>query len=92
MEENDVRQEIAELKDLILNLSKSLSRQKEKEEEYIDVDEVCQLTGWKRNTVYQYHRNKHLPSYKFGGVLRFKRSEILKWMENMIIPGKSVKS
>jgi hypothetical protein len=59
MEEKELREEISELKGLILDLSLNLSRKED--DEYIDIEEVCQLTGWKRNTVYQYHKNMNLP-------------------------------
>lgn len=55
----------------------------EKEKEILTVDEVVNLTGLTKGTIYVLHYKKEIPCFKFGPrLLRFKRSEILNWMEN----------
>lgn len=51
--------------------------------EIIDTNEVCDLTGLDRQTVYQLKYEGKIPHFKFGKrLLRFRRSQILVWMEN----------
>lgn len=55
----------------------------EKEKEILTIDEVVELTGLTKGTIYILNYKNEIPCFKFGPrLLRFKRSEILKWMEN----------
>jgi len=50
--------------------------------ETITIDEVCSLTGYKRNTIYQLVHRGHIPYHKpkhGGRKLIFLRAEILQW-------------
>ncbi len=49
-------------------------------ETYLTVDELCDLTGLKKATIYAKRCRRELPAYKFGRELRFRRSEIEAWM------------
>ena len=54
-----------------------------KENEIITLKEVMELTGLARNTIYCLRYANKIPYFKFGPrLLRFKRSEILYWMEH----------
>lgn len=52
--------------------------------DFISIDEFCRLTGYKKNTVYQYlnRQEKKIPSYRFGRFVRFKRSEVIEFINN----------
>ena len=55
------------------------------EERFMTMEEVGNLMGLDRSTVYNWKRKGLLPHYKIGKrAVRFKRSEILQWLE----PGK----
>lgn len=53
--------------------------------EYFGIDAFCEVTGYKKNTVYQLVRQKKIPVYRAahgGKKLMFKRDETEKWMVN----------
>ena len=53
------------------------------EKEILTLNEVVELTGLSCNTIYGLRYQKLIPYFKFGPrLLRFKRSEILYWMEH----------
>jgi excisionase family DNA binding protein len=53
------------------------------EKEILTLDEVIELTGLKRNTIYCLRYQNAIPYFKFGPrLLRFERSKILDWMHN----------
>lgn len=52
----------------------------EQEDEYIEIDEVATMTGIKKATIYQYTSKMEMPFCKVGKQLKFRRSEIKKWM------------
>jgi excisionase family DNA binding protein len=52
--------------------------------DFIDVKSVVELTGLKKNTIYAYIKMQDLPSYHFGRFLRFKRDEVIDWMNSRI--------
>lgn len=56
---------------------------KESLPEYFGIDTFCEITGYKKNTVYQLVRQKKIPVYRAahgGKKLMFKRNETEKWM------------
>lgn len=56
---------------------------KESLPEYFRIDTFCEITGYKKNTVYQLVRQKKIPVYRAahgGKKLMFKRNETEKWM------------
>lgn len=67
-------------------LQKYLSPQesvKESLPEYFGIDTFCEITGYKKNTVYQLVHQKKIPVYRAahgGKKLMFKRDETEKWM------------
>jgi len=55
----------------------------EREKEILTINEVVALTGLTRGTIYVLKYKDEIPYFKFGPrLLRFKRSEIIQWMEN----------
>ncbi|WP_298614635.1 helix-turn-helix domain-containing protein [uncultured Odoribacter sp.] len=58
---------------------------KESLPEYFGIDTFCEITGYKKNTVYQLVRQKKIPVYRAAHgrkKLMFKRDETEKWMVN----------
>ena len=63
---------------------------KESLPEYFGIDTFCEITGYKKNTVYQLVRQKKIPVYRAahgGKKLMFKRNETEKWMVEKRIGG-----
>lgn len=68
---------------LLQKLLPSQESVKESLPEYFGIDAFCQVTGYKKNTVYQLVRQKKIPVYRAahgGKKLMFKRGETEKWM------------
>lgn len=51
-----------------------------KEEDLIDMEEVCRLTGRAKPTIYRMTSRGEIPCYKNGNKLYFFRSEIMTWI------------
>ncbi len=73
---------------LFERINKRIERQKEiterkkiENETYLTVDELSELTGLKKATIYAKRSRRELPAYKFGRELRFKRSEVEAWIQ-----------
>ncbi len=51
--------------------------------EFLDVAEVCELTGYKKRTLYQKTHRKQIPYVKreHARKLLFRREEIEKWLK-----------
>ncbi len=49
---------------------------------YLTIDELCDLTGLKKATIYAKRSRRELPAYKFGRELRFKRLEVDAWINS----------
>ena len=76
---------VTELKELISEaLNSCFSERKSSDSEIIGIDEVCEITGLSKYTIYKKTSNKEMPFYKSTmgkrSVLRFRRSEIEKWV------------
>ena len=50
--------------------------------EYISIEELSNLTGLSKATIYGKRSRRELPAYKFGRELRFKRSEVENWIRS----------
>ncbi len=51
--------------------------------QYLTINEVCELTGLKKQTIYVEVYKRTIPFVKFGPrLLRFKREDIEAWMSN----------
>lgn len=52
------------------------------EKPYLTVNEVCELTGYAKNSIYAYVTRGQIPYFKLRGekLLRFEREKILSWM------------
>lgn len=54
------------------------------ENQYLDVAQVCQITGYSKYTIYQKTSKGLIPYYKQAGgnKLVFKKGEVMEWMES----------
>lgn len=52
------------------------------QKQFLTVDECCELTGYKKNSIYAYVTRKQIPYFKLRGekLLRFERDKIIDWM------------
>lgn len=58
----------------------SLSRK----DELVTPDEFCRITGMSKNTFYQTRKTLPITPYYFGRKLRFKRADVVAWLNNTI--------
>lgn len=75
---------VKELQNIINELLNSHFRQSQSDEDIMDIDEVCRLTGLSKHTVYKKTYNHEIPFYRVTTAkrspLRFRRSEIKAWI------------
>lgn len=57
---------------------------KKEEERYIGSSEFCQMTGMSPNSFYQKRKKLSIKPYYFGRKLRFKRKDVIVWINNTI--------
>lgn len=50
-------------------------------EKLLNITELCDLIGAKRQTVYRWVHEAFIPTLKVGGLVRFRPSEIEKWLD-----------
>lgn len=51
--------------------------------EYIGITELCELTGWARNTAYKYLKDiPEIKKYHFGRFLRFNRDQVIEYVHS----------
>lgn len=50
------------------------------DERWLSVEEIAGYLGVKQSTIYKWVHLKKIPSYKVGRLLKFKSSEIDKWV------------
>lgn len=56
------------------------------EKPYLSIEDVCELTGMARQTIYGLTHQKKIPHLKRNGKLLFNREEILRWIEEAAQP------
>lgn len=54
----------------------------------LTVHELSQLTGWKPGTIRQKVWRRELPYVKLGRNIRFKESDIARYIENAVVPAR----
>lgn len=54
----------------------------EKDSDMVDAEEAARITGYAKRTFYNLAGRRALRSYKVGGKLRFKVSDLMEWMES----------
>jgi excisionase family DNA binding protein len=70
---SEIAETLAEIQRRIDHLATTDQRQPE----FINIDQACQLLNLSKSTVYKRTMNNELPFYKNGKKLLFKRSELI---------------
>jgi len=52
------------------------------EDRWLSVDDIAAYLGIKRDTVYRWINEKHMPAHKVGRLWKFKKEEIDKWVKS----------
>ena len=52
---------------------------------FINIDELSAYIGLSKRAIYQRAANRTIPSQKIGGLLRFEKSEIDKWLRSQSV-------
>lgn len=75
---------VAELKELFRQVvrEESAIRGAEAQREILTREQVAELIQVSPQVVTRYHKNEGLPGQKIGNEWRFRRSEIMAWMES----------
>jgi excisionase family DNA binding protein len=60
-------------------------------ERLLDVEEIAEFLRVKPGTIYQWTHEGYIPYIKIGKLLRFRRSKILKWLENKSTNGRKTR-
>lgn len=55
----------------------------------MNVPEVAEFLRCSPRTIYKWVKKNHLPYYKLGASLLFHRGDVMRWMEERKINGKS---
>jgi len=72
MEISKINEQLEELKTLLLANKK----------EVLNIDELCQLTGLTKSTIYKKTHKGQIPHYKKAKHLFFDRAEIIDWLKS----------
>lgn len=51
------------------------------DKDFLTIDELSKYLGIKRSTLYQKVERREIPFYRFGRMIRFKRTDIELWIE-----------
>ena len=52
---------------------------------FMNIDELSAYIGLSKRAIYQRAANRTIPSQKIGGLLRFEKSEIDKWLRSQSV-------
>jgi len=77
--------EVAEIKYHLLNASEyvvSKTFREQPEKEILTVEDVCQILGLKKGSVYNLTHRQEIPFYKRGQRIYFDRNEINEWVRS----------
>jgi len=76
-----MKQEFQQISNRLSKIEQALSIKKT-DSVFITSDEFCELTGMSKNTFYQTRKKLPLTPYYFGRKLRFKRENVMEWLNN----------
>lgn len=57
------------------------AEQIKKDDDFLNIHQVAELTGLSKHTIYKKTGYRNIPFYRIGGLLRFKKSEVMDWIE-----------
>ena len=75
-----INQKLRELKQDLE--TREMSQNGNKDEEYMSIEDLSRLTGLRKATIYGKRSRREIPAYKFGRELRFRKSEVDKWIKS----------
>ena len=78
-----MQQEIQQISERLIKIEQALYI-KNADSVFIDSDEFCDFTGMSKNTFYQKRKTLTITPYYFGRKLRFKRNDVIEWLNNTI--------
>ena len=78
-----MQKEIQQISERLIKIEEALSIKKSNSV-FIDSDEFCDLAGMSKNTFYQTRKDLSITPYYFGRKLRFKRADVIEWLNNTI--------
>ncbi len=59
------------------------------EERFLSVEEIVPYLGVSKRSIYRLIKEKGLPAYKIGKLIRLKKTEVEKWLKSNNIKGAS---
>lgn len=74
-------EKVEELTISINEMKQLLKRQTAAKEEMIGINEACEILSLAKPTVYALVQANKIPYYQPGKMLKFKRTELMEWME-----------
>ena len=74
-------EKVEELTISINEMKQLLKRQTTAKEEMIGINEACEILSLAKPTVYALVQANKIPYYQPGKMLKFKRTELMEWME-----------
>ncbi len=54
----------------------------------LNIDELSELIGVKVSTIYQWTHQEYVPFIKLGRFLRFRESDVMRWIDERSKPGR----
>ncbi|WP_270230988.1 helix-turn-helix domain-containing protein [Phocaeicola coprocola] len=76
-------EKVEELTISINEMKQLLKRQTAAKEEMIGINEACEILSLAKPTVYALVQANKIPYYQPGKMLKFKRTELMEWMEKV---------
>ena len=52
------------------------------EDRWLSVDEIAAYVGIKRDTVYKWIAEKHMPAHRMGRLWKFRKEEVDEWVKS----------
>lgn len=80
-----IESRLCNIENLILDLkhpTMQKSSLSQEDEDPKNIDEIVQLTGYKKKTLYGYCQNNTIPHHKKNGTLFFFKVEIIEWIQS----------
>jgi excisionase family DNA binding protein len=74
---SDINNDISEIKRMM-----SDAKRPQVTEEFINIDAACEVVHLAKPTLYRMCQQKQVPHYKPAKELLFRKSELIKWVEN----------
>lgn len=74
-------EKVEELTISINEMKQLLKRQTAAKEEMIGINEACEILSLAKPTIYALVQANKIPYYQPGKMLKFKRTELMEWME-----------